>query len=580
MATTASIAINAAPAFPGNIEYCQPDGSRVTFTLMGDEHGSIRLSTDGYALEFDEEGWLRYAKLAADGSYAVSNAPVAHDVAHRSQAEIGYLQQLAKPDCNVLLQKRVRESAANVQPKSTFPTEGKIKGVVLLVEFQERGFTFDWDYHNRMMNEEGFSDDGATGSARDYYLDQSNGRFEIDFDVFGPIKVSKRTSYYGNNTTISDAKMGNLVEEACTMASEQFGCKFSDYDFDNDGKVDMVYILYAGYGENAGAPSSSIWPHKSTLTNRGIELTLDGKQIDVYACSSELAGSAGKTSSHVGILVHEFSHILGFPDLYQTNYYYAYAVDNYDVMATGCYNNGNRTPPCYSAFERYMLGWLEPDEPSVRKDGYRLTPLMDNNVAVRLSTSNINEYFLLENRAALKWDAHLPSNGLLISHVYYNGSTYEANAFNNNPDQLGVSIVPADNVASIATENDDTYPSLSGNNSFTDNSVPASITYGNKPIDKWVTDIRKDGDDIVFNFMSNHEASVESLSADCAWLTTAGRNICLTGKSGEVYAVYTPDGLRVAGGSLVDEQPVSMELPLAGIYLVTKGTESAKIIVK
>ncbi len=577
----------AVPAKPGPMVYKQPDGSFLTFYLKGDENACISITSDGYALSTDADGWMRYAKLSDEGIMSIEGSPVAHNIESRDISEQQFLEGLAKPDVQRFFSMKTNERIAKaasrpVAKAGKFPSTGEIRGLVLLVEFQNNSFYYDKDYHERMMNETGFSEDGNFGSARDYFLCQSAEKFQPTFDVIGPIKLSKRISYYGNDGTSLDTKGGVMVEEACKLAHDNFGCDFSKYDYDNDGKVDMVYIIYAGYGQNAGAPSYTLWPLKSDLSSKGINLNLDGKKVDTYAYSAELASSVGKTSNSIGVFCHEFSHVLGLPDMYQTNYTSFYAVDNFDILATGCYNNNNRNPPCFSALERYWLGWLVPEEPTTPQRSVRHLPMQNSNTAVKLNTDNPDEYFFLENRPLTGWDEYLPSGGLLISHVKFNVSNWTNNTFNNYAESPGVCIVPADNDRSLYTEDDDTYPGKNGNNAFTDESTPASLTWSGNKLDKWVENIRLDGTDIVYDFMANHQTGIEDVTAgDGSWFEVDGRSIKLAATDGDAsFTIYNAAGAKVYGVTVKKGNDVNVTMPYGGYYVITDGIKSAKVILR
>lgn len=126
-----------------------------------------------------------------------------------------------------------------------------------------------WEQGNRMrairrnapmrLIDSGFP---TTGSARDYFIDQSSGVFTPEFDVVGPIKLSHNMNYYGaNNHAGQDAHPAKMIKEACELAAGDFNVDFSKYDYDNDGFVDFVYVIYASYAESYGASSNTIWPH-------------------------------------------------------------------------------------------------------------------------------------------------------------------------------------------------------------------------------------------------------------------------------------------------------------------------------
>lgn len=523
-----SVSVWAVPAMRDSIVVRQPNGKTITVFLKGDEHAHMYYTRDGYPLAYDEDGYVRYAQVLSDCSVSVAQMPVANNPENRTAEEKDFLRSFDKLDFSSYYRmktaSRVNKASSQIKKSASkspsikigdFPTTGKIKGLIILAEFKNNEFSFDHEYHHRMMNEENFSDGGATGSARDYFLAQSSEQFQPDFDVVGPVKLQYNMAYYGRNNMMGEDENASLmIEESCKLAQSEFGCDFSNYDNDGDGYVDMVYVIYAGYGEHAGGGANTVWPHKSNLYAYGVDLVLNDKKIDVYACSSELAGNSGTVSSGIGTFCHEFSHVLGLADHYRTDGSSAYILGKYDLMDYGCYNNESRTPVGYSAFERYTVGWLDPEDLSRPADGVEMEAITKSNQAYRLTTSNSDEYFILENRQQEGWDAYIPSSGLMITHIDYDYNDWMNNVVNNDPNHPRVKLVAADNRYDYNTEKEDLYPNSSGNNSFTDESVPSSITWTGEKTDKWITNITNDNGIVSFDFMPNHTKAPVVLPAE------------------------------------------------------------------
>ena len=274
------------PAWPGRHKAALTDGTPVTYRLVGDEYGHHFVSSDGYLL-----------RPMADGCF---------------QRQGLYAEQ----------QQQLMAQARRAQASSP------------------RHLRF----FSRKMNEEGFSYNGATGSCRDYYVDQSDGLFQPTFDVVGPIKLKHNMAYYGSNGGVnsSDIRPHEMVVEASTYAHDSLGVDFNLYDNNHDGTVDFVYVYYAGYAESYGAATYTIWPHASNLTQLGIYASFDGVMLDRYACSSELRYTTGTEAEGIGTFCHEFGHVLGLPDMYDTMYS-AETLGSWDLMCSGSYNNDSRT---------------------------------------------------------------------------------------------------------------------------------------------------------------------------------------------------------------------------------------------
>ena len=498
-----AVTAHAVPAYNGLMKKTQPDGTILSYRIVGDERFHAFTTTDGHLILPDDAGAMRYVEdMKADGTPVMGL--IAHDADLRTATETERLDAVGTADFGKLYQSAVKRKApAQRLPGPTFPTTGNLKGIVLLVEFADNSMLEgnDSNLFHSVMNDEGFSLNGATGSARDYFVSQSMGKFTPEFDVVGPIKLSRSMMYYGANDRYGqDSKPGEMVKEACEYASENLGVDFSKYDYNNDGVVDFVYIIYAGYAESYGASSNTIWPHASNLTSLGIDCNVNGKQVQRYACSSELKYVSGTQLEGIGTFCHEFGHVLGLPDMYNTYYQQYVQLGSWDIMDTGCYNNESHTPPAYSAFERYSLGWMELTELDTPADSVTLEELTENNVAYRISTADENEFFTLENRQQKGWDAYLPGKGLMIIHVAYDQSAWDGNYVNGGTIQR-YDLMEADGTQGT-DQATDLYP-IPTNDMFTDYSTPSSMSWDNTPTEKGVTNIRDNDGIISFRFMKD-----------------------------------------------------------------------------
>lgn len=499
---SAVVTTHAVPAYPGLMKITQPDGSVLTYRIIGDEHFHAFTTTDGHMVSLDKDGAMRYVEAISEDGTPVMGM-IAHNPEIRQAAETERLNTTGTADFGKAYSNAMRKAPVQRLPGPSFPTTGNLKGIVLLVEFADNSMQDGNDstlFHS-VMNEEGFSLNGATGSARDYFISQSMGKFTPEFDVAGPIKLKKNMMYYGANDNLGqDSKPAEMVKEACEYAESELGVDFSKYDYNNDGIVDFVYIIYAGYAESYGASSNTIWPHASNLVSHGINCNVSGKQVQRYACSSELKYVSGTTLEGIGTFCHEFSHVLGLPDAYNTINQYYVQLGVWDVMDTGNYNNESHTPPAYSAFERYSLGWLELVELDTPSDLITLQELTENNVAYRISTGDENEFFTLENRQQKGWDAYLPGKGLMIFHIAYEQSAWDGNYVNSGTIPR-YDLVEADGTQGTETATD-LYPTET-NDMFTDYSSPSSLSWDGTPTEKGITNIRNENGIISFSFMKD-----------------------------------------------------------------------------
>lgn len=475
-------AANAVPAKKLQKVITLTNGTQVSVELRGDEYLSWWEGTDGtaYRATADENVFEAFDLEAQKPAAA----------ARRARAEQGRVARLA----------RVKNSLRGADDKMRglggdhITYKGVKKGLVVLVDFKNKKFAdgHDLEYYKNVINGKDFSDEeeGYVGSVRDYFLAQSNGQFELDFDVVGPVTMSKNYGYYGNDGAYQkDEKVYEMIKEACDGIQDKVNLK--DYDWDGDGEADQVFFLYAGLGQASGGSAGTIWPHESELRYWpcGVLSYSTGK-INTYACANELQpetqGSSRYISAGIGTICHEFSHCLGFADMYDTTGGGGYGMSVFDVMDQGSYN-GNGFVPCnYTAFERIYAGWVEAIElidPATVKDMKSVSDY--GRPFIMYNYKNTNEYFLMENRQNTGWDKGLyGSNGLLIVHVNYVPSRWANNSVNSSAEKIQCcTVVNADG----SRENTqyslqgDLYPyevkGVTMNDEFTDESEPAAKLY-------------------------------------------------------------------------------------------------------
>lgn len=488
------VAANAIPAKKLQKVITLTNGTQVSVELRGDEYLSWWEGTDGtaYRATADENVFEAFDLEAQKPAAA----------ARRARAEQGRVARLA----------RVKNSLKGADDKMRglggdhITYKGVKKGLVVLVDFKNKKFAdgHDLEYYKNVINGKDFSDEeeGYVGSVRDYFLAQSNGQFELDFDVVGPVTMSKNSGYYGGDGAYQkDEKVYEMIKEACDGIQDKVNLK--DYDWDGDGEADQVFFLYAGLGQASGGSPGTIWPHESELRYWpcGVLSYSTGK-INTYACANELQpetqGSSRYISAGIGTICHEFSHCLGFADMYDTTGGGGYGMSVFDVMDQGSYN-GNGFVPCnYTAFERIYAGWVEAIElidPATVKDMKSVSDY--GRPFIMYNYKNTNEYFLLENRQNTGWDKGLyGSNGLLIVHVNYVPSRWANNSVNSSAEKIQCcTVVNADG------SRDNTQYSLQGdlypyevkgvtmNDEFTDDSEPAAKLYNKNTDDSNVLGI-------------------------------------------------------------------------------------------
>lgn len=511
---------HAVPAKPGLITM-QNDGTPINIYIQGDENFHYYLSEDGYILT-ENNGIFTYATVDSHGnlnSTGVKATPLSARDAETSvmlgsinrEHELKKLYDSRQQKARKVIGRATSSPSKGLFPGTHFPAYGEQKALVILVEYADIRFTLGnpHDYFSRLLNEPGFSDYGGTGSAKDYFMENSKGQFQPHFDVFGPVTLSKKRSYYGSNDYAgNDNNPHEMVIEACLQLDETVD--FSQYDRDGDGFIDNVFVFYAGRGENSGGGSQSVWPHSWNITSAtNTPYVLDGVQLDYYACTNEWIDNH---PDGIGTFVHEFSHLMGLPDLYATSYTSkAFTPGEWSVMDYGSYNNGSCTPPMYSAFERYALGWGQPVTLDKAQNA-TLPPISSNTFAV-IPTDNENEYFMLENRQQTSWDEYLPGHGMLIWHIDYNPNIWTTNRVNNNASHQYVDIEEADGTQTPYSRESDAFPGKAGATSFTDDTNPSMRTWSNTPLNTPITEISEDNEGTIRFKVKGGRTPISSVNA-------------------------------------------------------------------
>ncbi|RXE71283.1 M6 family metalloprotease domain-containing protein [Muribaculaceae bacterium Isolate-002 (NCI)] len=502
----------------------QPDGTQLTLTRAGDEFHKYFLTDDGQIVVGDETKGYYFAEADATGRMTASHIKAA-DKASRTAAQAAFVAAIDRASldeamtataCKSRLAQRAQErsyaprskaslpaqSGVGLFPGTTYPNMGSPKGLIILVEYSDVKFNTSYDagdYFSRMISEKGFSDYNGTGSALDWFTDASMGQFTPDFDVYGPVTLSQRQAYYGGNDRYGDdLRPEEMVIEGCTLLDKDVD--FSIYDTDGDGYVDNVFVFYAGRGEADGGTANTVWPHQWEIESAGKTLTLDGVKINRYACSNEWDGTK---PDGIGTFVHEFSHVMGLPDLYHTSASVYYTPCEWSVMDYGPYSNDSRTPPTYSIFERNAMGWIDPLVLDKTPRSVELTHIAESNYGCIIQTSKSTEFFLLENRQQEGWDKYLPGHGMLIWHIDYNTAIWRNNSVNNTKSHQYVDIEEANNNpdgSNLSALANWAFPGTSGQyTEFTDNTVPNMKTWAGASLGIPVTGITETDGVITFD---------------------------------------------------------------------------------
>lgn len=506
--STAFIA-NAVPAKRGLRTVVQPDGTTVEVQKVGDEFAHYYTDKDGMPMLRDNDGFIRYIRVDTNGqlSFSATKPAASTKVATenlfiaKGEARRAEKASTTRDIHNGSVRMNAQSKASSDLPQkglglfsNGFPTEGDIKSLVFLVEYKDKKFTVDnpAEYFEEMLNGDNFTAYNATGSARKYFLDQSHNTFRPTFDVYGPYTLPNKKSYYGGG---NEDYAYQMVTHAATALDSQIN--FADYDLNHDGYVDNIYVIYAGFGEASSYDEDSVWPHSWDIPDY-LGITCDGVKISRYACSNEMEGN---TPDGIGTFVHEFSHVMGLPDLYATSSTLTVTPDKYSCMDYGPYNNDGRTPPNYGAYERNALGWMDARVIS-DPESISLEAIHKSNDACLVQTSRTNEFFLFENRQQEGWDAYIPGHGMLIWHIDYNESVWSKNTVNNLYSHQYVDIIEAGGTANSADDaimESYPFPGTKKVTSFTESTNPRFENWNKVAIDVPITEISENNGIITFN---------------------------------------------------------------------------------
>lgn len=481
----------AVPARPGMFDVTQPDGTVIQLSLNGDEFMHYYMDKDGYLVEPQSDGWYRILDNEGKPTNLVPmdfnmrgeadrmtimgiNPQKTFDALQARSMQSGYIYANRAPGMHKAgTVPAAKWDNADGHDIRAIPTEGEPHVLVILVSFADLNWRFSDDPQaemKAMLNEEGYTGNYSTGSAADFFRKSSNGLYRPIFDVYGPVKLSKPYSYYGRNVNGSDYAPREMVAEACKMLDDEID--FSIYDTNEDGYVDCVYVFYAGHSESDNAGANYIWPHSSCLSYKMTVPVLDNVKIDRYACSNELSlqfiNNDPLTHSGIGAFCHEFSHVLGLPDLYPTSYSGAFSPGTFSTMDVGSYNNNSRTPPLFSIYEKYALEWEKPIDITEGCE-INMQPTIDGGYAYRITIdeNRPTEYYLFENRQQRSWDSYLPGKGMLVWHIDYDKNIWDINIVNDNNAHQYIDIMEADGITTRESRSGDTFPGTENRKEFT-----------------------------------------------------------------------------------------------------------------
>ena len=582
----------------------QSDGTTIKVSQAGDEHLHYYITEDNVPIYKAADN--RYCYLTIENGKLHNSGVLAHESAARSAKELQVMNTIhdLAPIARQMAAKKRSAAKRCVRP-DRLPSKddisvfkGSKKALVILAAFSDKSFSKGDDaivkFYDEVLNQEGYSQNGAAGSVHDYFKDMSRGEFDLTFDIVGPVKVSKSATYYGGPSPIMGGvdHIGEFITEAIKKADEKCDIDWKKYDWDDDGEVEQVFVLYAGYGQATGGPTGTIWPNAWTLDealqnsdgNGGF--SIDGVFINQYACSNELYLDSGTVPMGLGVFCHEFSHCMGLPDMYDTNYGSTPTMGDWDLLAGGSYNGPQGIGWCpagWTSYERAYAGWLELTELKAGDIIKGMTSLeeADGKAYVIYNDNHKDEYYLLENHKGMGWDKYTPENGLLIIHVDYDKDLFDNNIVNSKGEFTPAEgydryftndhprMAPFSRVRSIQNNTYFyTYPMDAPRgvvDSLTDTSKPAAELYnaladGSKLMGKPVYNIEKDDDgNISFTFMTKEKetdaiqdiAMAEDTTGDDTVYDITGKK---AGRIGDIKNGSLKAGIYIIGGKRLQKK--------------------------
>lgn len=564
-------------AYPGLVEFKQPNGNIVKVTMRGSETLKWAETEDGYTLMYDSIGNLVYAELDAMGDLVPSNV-IATDMDFRpAEVEMRLMatpKRLAYSQRQMAMAEQVQQARSRQMAQmasSGAPAVGTRKMLLILVDFPDYPFQKTKADFELLMNQLNYTDDGRYGSVRDFYRENSFGLLDLIHDVVGVYRLQYERAYYGGNTGYSnDNDPRQMALEAVTMAAADVN--FADYDNDGDGTVDGVHIIYAGPGEEAGGGGDCIWAHSSQVS-----ATVDGVRTYRYSCSPEIRGSGGSKMTHIGVICHEIGHVLGAMDFYDTNYgtggQYP-GTGKWDLMASGNWNGDGACPAHFNPYSKiYDYGWAAPADGN-QAASFTLGAKSKEGF-VRIDTNTDGEFFLLEYRAKSGFDLCVPYHGLMVYRASDGMSRMSANTLNayhkqqfyplvaNAPNELPTSVASTYGSVNTSTA---PFPGSLGIDELTDFTTPSMKSWVGVNTEFPITSIKEDvsGESVTFEIAGGIEGGAygfkvtdsDTLSITLGWNTPASETVVLAFSKEPTFGVpenrsYTVGETITGGGEVI-----------------------------
>lgn len=566
----------AIPAKLGVVAYTQPDGSTVNIRLHGNGDLHFTTTEDGTLLTMTEDGFYHFADVTDDGKIIstgvkASNAPTLTGV--KLTDVRSKISNARKANADPA---RTNQSGMG-KYQNNYPLSGEVRVPIILVEFKDVKFSEGYPEYFRNMVNGDFKMYDCPGNLEEYFEFQSHGKFTPKFDVYGPITLPQNIVYYANNAGQGwDVYANKMIGDAAKQLYNEQHIDFTQYNFDNDNEVDLLYVVYAGYSEARGYdPNLTIWPNAGKIQKNGNYVLCGDMWINSYACSNELI-SEGEFEGMANI-IHEYSHVIGLPDLYPTGDTFHYNTPGpYSILDYGVYVNEGRTPPNFGAYERNALEWDYP----ISITGQTTMELQDISTGefALIPTSKSAEFFLFENRQNKGWDTHLPHHGLVIYHIDYSRNPFESNEVNVDMNHQRVDLIEANNTPGFnvnygkedANCAEWTFPGKTENTEFTFDTEPSFQTWDGVDLNLPITNIREINNLAIFDVAGGDPNYVEPVPEFPDDEITGVSD--LKADADGTFVVYNMTGVKVMTAG--NEAALS-SLP-AGLYIIN----GKKVIVR